>query len=807
MKCEKILLAVVLLLVALAVPASASVVGYIPVSGGQFTLIGADDAAGHIYDVWGDGTVYSVYDFSADGNIDMLLDLGTVTNVGAIEVQNRVDTGTNSSLAMCEIYVADETAPGFDPEDPCAYTINVFANGSPSPTNGNAGVWRSADITDSTRRYFLIHVTATWVPGTGEMPVQFSDLNFASPGFPVTAGKIFSVGDDVLEDLDAPNPDVFALYDGAAGTPNGSVDFVLDAQTVTEVAAIQIVNRADTSTNYNIALCEIYIAPDESAPGFDPTDAASYTVKVFGNASPSPATAEAGAVRNADITDSTRRYFLIHVTDTWAGFPANFDDIRVSSVVAYPAIRGRIFAIDGDEIYDNPSPDIFQIFNMTADDAAYIVYDLEAVAGVRKLKIINRLDTSTNLAMGQIEIWVAPDEADPCFDLTQVSSYTDKVYDGVFLPSTGDPGVERLAVIPYSIKQYFMIKIKTKMSGDMSQGEHVQVHDFDYFGNSDILTCQDVLDLGLTLEGDLYKDCYVNSHDLSDLASEWLSCTEPGPGCVKTSGSTPTYTIEKVPAEGISVDGNLNDWPADSEWMRIDRHYDGSYPWDVEEAMFSLRWDDANDMIYLAVVVDDPDHNFFSNPTPYADMIEVYSQGNAAGGTGWGIAGGTEKFDIAQHYFVAPKSGGHWASWADLSTIDTDAAFESSVAVDGDLIKYEVGIKQFNNYGGISGEATEVAELTPGSFVGFDVLANTVFGDAAFSSISENLYTSKYDDAGQFQQYELVNTLPQQYCGDWGYIDQDIDRDCIVALGDFAAMSANWLVCNDPNSVDCLNDW
>ena len=182
MKAQRIVV-VLGILVAMAVPALASVVGYYPVSAGQFTLIDIDDAAGHIY---APGTFYSVYDYSGDGNLEMLLDLGAVTNVDAIQVQNRTDTGTNSSIAMCEIYVADEAAGGFDPEDLSAYTTNVFANGSPSPTVATAGEWRTADITDSMKRYFLIHVTATWVPGTGEMPAQFSDLGVVEVPEPAT---------------------------------------------------------------------------------------------------------------------------------------------------------------------------------------------------------------------------------------------------------------------------------------------------------------------------------------------------------------------------------------------------------------------------------------------------------------------------------------------------------------------------------------------------------------------------------------------------------------------------------------------
>ena len=74
--------------------------------------------------------------------------------------------------------------------------------------------------------------------------------------------------------------------------------------------------------------------------------------------------------------------------------------------------------------------------------------------------------------------------------------------------------------------------------------------------------------------------------------------------------------------------------------------------------------------------------------------------------------------------------------------------------------------------------------------------------------LSENLFMGKYDDADQFRHYELVETLPAQFCGDWGYLPADIDGSCIVSLGDLATVTAQWLLCDDPENPDeCVRNW
>jgi hypothetical protein len=189
-----------------------------------------------------------------------------------------------------------------------------------------------------------------------------------------------------------------------------------------------------------------------------------------------------------------------------------------------------------------------------------------------------------------------------------------------------------------------------------------------------------------------------------------------------------------------------------------------------------------------------------------ADLIEVYSQGNTNGGVAWGVEG-SYNFDVAQQYIVGHNmTTSSWSAWADKSTIATDAGFESAVTLNGDRIIYEIGVKQFINYGGISTDPTVVADLAEGTQVGFDIIADTIYSGGS-SMISENMFEGKYIDAAQFQVYTLVNSLTSRSCGNWGYGAGDVNQDCRVNLADFATLALQWLKCNNPADADCTRNW
>lgn len=344
------------------------------------------------------------------------------------------------------------------------------------------------------------------------------------------------------------------------------------------------------------------------------------------------------------------------------------------------------------------------------------------------------------------------------------------------------------------------------VSGEFGLGSSLIASTRNYRGLMDAFAVQTIavdpndfiLPISYCAQNDITGDCIVDIDDLSILSAQWLSCTMPGdPHC---DYDRPEYMIP----QGVAVvDGDLSEWD-DVDWIALDEPYHQTAD-DISEAKFSVRWDSATNKIYAAVVVHDSIMTFTDEPGSWdaSDRIEVYSQGDHAGGTGYG-AGGSELFDIAQQYLVGSTSNkiDHWSVFAnnDPNVGAGYAEFESAVVVDdiNGIIYYELGVKQFDHYGGISGDDTVVSDLQAGDIVGFDIVADTRFSIQPwdFGALSENMDTGKYNNAAAFAAYTLEGA---EECGDYGYKQADIKgpagiQDCYVNLHDFAAMASEWMM-------------
>jgi hypothetical protein len=238
-------------------------------------------------------------------------------------------------------------------------------------------------------------------------------------------------------------------------------------------------------------------------------------------------------------------------------------------------------------------------------------------------------------------------------------------------------------------------------------------------------------------------------------------------------------TPNQIPIGIVTVDGNLSDWNGDVEWRELDEIYWGS-PNDVSEGRFALQWDPNANKIYAAVIAYDSNHVFLDEYVHWdaSDRLEIYSQGDAEGGTGWvGV------YDVAQQYYVAPNTtGGSWATWAFGETLGEDVGLEYAVVVNGDEIVYEVGVRAFDNYGGFSGGDTIVTDLEVGHVVGFDVVVCTRRSNG-FGMLSENLMTGKSGDAEQFARYVLVEKIAQA----------DLDGNGVFDFADLDILVDGWL--------------
>ena len=250
-----------------------------------------------------------------------------------------------------------------------------------------------------------------------------------------------------------------------------------------------------------------------------------------------------------------------------------------------------------------------------------------------------------------------------------------------------------------------------------------------------------------------------------------------------------------IPKGIVVVDGDISEWSSGVVWEPLGKIYSG-HPDDISEARFALRWDNETNKIYVAVVVYDSDNVFRDDYGSWdaSDRIEIYSQGDAAGGTGW-----WSLYNYAQQYYVAPNTAsGSWATWASGDTNDIGDVLEYAVAIIGEQLIYEASVTPFDHYGGFTGEETVITNLEVGNEIGFDVVVLTRYGTDGYGMLAENTMTGKYTNADQFARYILVDQVPILDCLD---IVGDLDRNCILDLWDLMIFADSWLA-TEPNAPD-----
>lgn len=148
----------------------------------------------------------------------------------------------------------------------------------------------------------------------------------------VNAGTITPVGGSTIAGSVAVQP-ISLIYHSSES--DGVISFVLDLGSVQSIDEITIQNRTTGDTNLAVRSLNIYVAPDESIGGFDPLNMSFYTTQVAPNAILSPNVNTAGTMRTVDITDSTKRYFLVNLTGSYfapSGYSAANNDVNRSQI-------------------------------------------------------------------------------------------------------------------------------------------------------------------------------------------------------------------------------------------------------------------------------------------------------------------------------------------------------------------------------------------------------------------------------------------------------------------------------------------
>lgn len=165
----------------------------------------------------------------------------------------------------------------------------------------------------------------------------------------VTAGTLDGIGGSTVT-----KPGAAVVGDYSNTQTDGTIHLLLDMGNIRDVTLLNIVNR-DVATDMSIKSLNVWIALDESAPGFDPYSLASYTVNVYANQNLMPAVNGANAIRSVDVTDFSRRYILINLTSSFQtnGAPfwyqvgtnygrAQLGDITVVTAVPEPHAVGLL---------------------------------------------------------------------------------------------------------------------------------------------------------------------------------------------------------------------------------------------------------------------------------------------------------------------------------------------------------------------------------------------------------------------------------------------------------------------------------
>ena len=302
---------------------------------------------------------------------------------------------------------------------------------------------------------------------------------------------------------------------------------------------------------------------------------------------------------------------------------------------------------------------------------------------------------------------------------------------------------------------------------------------------------------------DFDKNCYVDFGDLKVIAADWLECTTPeGVGCAVAPGADvpPPYDIYPGTA---TIDGDLSDW-ADVQWIAMDMLSYGA-PTDLSNAEWAARWDDASNRILLAVRGTDTFHFFSDYPIQWdgQDSIEVYVDANNSDATPLVPF----QFKYAQQWTIGPDAddtndlwgGGEWVNISYGAS--TPTGYTAAVDVTGNVISYELALPPFALYYAAGTPANVEVDLAVGLTVGLDVIMGTRTSSSGqpydFGMVCENTVGGKYDNASLFPNFTL-KAAGTGSCGDWGYLDGDLDPDCVVNLGDFAVFAEEWMACTDP---------
>lgn len=325
------------------------------------------------------------------------------------------------------------------------------------------------------------------------------------------------------------------------------------------------------------------------------------------------------------------------------------------------------------------------------------------------------------------------------------------------------------------------------------------------------------------LDGDLNEDCTVSFADVDIYAEGWLGCTNPlEVGCTKESLDLAQVMNYDAPqSSSVVVNGDLSEW-SDAVWADIP-YYTAhqvaasktSNPCgrneatDMPSAMYAVKWNEADNKLYVAVKVVDTQHNFKAYSVEDAnvyDRIDLHVQGTNAGG-----AIVSANYNAGQIYTIGRDSSG--STWVTLGHTDVNPdaiqGVSAATSLNGDEIIYEVAVIPYDVFEGrISGTVTPT-DLINNKVVKLDVICASRYSMAdvcSYGLLGDNKKYLKFNLADGWNTVTCKQTLPTT-CGSWGYESADIDKNCKVDFKDLAKFGSTWSQCTNPTDAGCDPYW
>lgn len=251
---------------------------------------------------------------------------------------------------------------------------------------------------------------------------------------------------------------------------------------------------------------------------------------------------------------------------------------------------------------------------------------------------------------------------------------------------------------------------------------------------------------------------------------------------------------------GVSVDGDLSDWSAASDWA-VFGAWDGNPPGLASTTKAQYAWSDANDVLYVGIESTEGIGLFLE----LGGLLGVTGEPNEALATATPYSPAATQISFSNWVGGVP---GDIVNQIGETTVGVNAAY--TFAIDGSVVTLtiELSVPIYANWSN-PGSAFDLQHGMD-VYVFANVFDST--GDYGDSQVADGSYVRLWDGIvmQEASLVRLLNTGVPQVCDDIPdpfKPEFDFDHNCYVDLADFGIFAAGWVGCNDPEDAECTPNW